>query len=290
MKSQEIDENMALNGYEKVSNLKFEKTDLGINRQVIFNRSSLDSSFKVHAYIKGQSSGELLKFGGIVSPASVDYLDFSFYSDEYKKWSDFENVFSTVIQEWFNRLAYSIFDSEVSDTQSLREKTELVNTGGKIEKHIPTTRSVLVEEGFQEVVKSDSVIFHRNKSGIFDVVCIDSISQGVFVAVRAIVWMPELQVFGDNLVDSPANIDHLMNVNGGFIHSENMLQPRPSAPLNLSSVETNKQLDTEISKCVGSLEEIFFSKINSKADLLDSMFPEYKRSSYFSHLFGDSTQ
>lgn len=288
MKTSDIKNILTTEGFTSLNGLEFIRELPNALQKIGFAKSSLDSSFYISAYISIDSDVEKLELGGSLCGGAIDYLESSFTDSSA---DSIKSILDTVLNPWFNALysEYCSDECKVTDKNKCQNKKyNLIKTSEQLLSTLPQANNFLEAIGFNISRTSfgGATRFSRKIDDIYHIIELEPVSQGVFLAARVHVWMPELQVFEEYSIDSiPAHFETLTNVNGGFIHNKGNIDPRPVIPLDISSIESGKNVDSVLTECIKTADVDFLALIQNRIDLLNSVDPSYKRSSYFSHLF-----
>lgn len=291
MKTSFIKSILTAEGFNSTSGQEYIRELPNVRQRIVFVKSSLGSSFYISAFVSIDRDEGKLEIGGSICGGAIDYLQSSFTDSSA---DNIRNIYNTVLNPWFNAL-YSEYASDEGEEANAYKKQNpkygLIKSSEQLLSILPQTIGNLEEMGFEisRLGTDGEIRFSRKINDIFHVLELAAVSQGVFLAARVHVWMPEFQVFEEFTTRStPAHFETLTNVNGGFIHNNGEIDSKPVIPLEISLIEVRQNIDSVLVDCMKTVDVNYFSTIQNRVDLLDSVDPYYKRSSYFKHLYDDN--
>ena len=287
MSSKKIKYLMESYDFVNIEGLEFARELNDSEQKIVFRESTLDGEIYVEAFFKVKIDGETYEFGGPVCAGAVDYLQDSF---DLSAWTEFESILTSVVLNWFEAMyvtqSTSHLDCEL--TKFSGSKIELVKDGEDLVTLIPHANKLLRKQGFTNHCNGNILRFSRKNEDVFHIIDLHVVSNGVHVVPHAFAWIPDIQIFDDAGPESqPVDFESLMNINGGFLVQGGSLEAKPAGALNVAFMDSREITDIELVNRIENSFGLFFSKLKRKKNLLDDCLPEYRRSTYFAHLFVD---
>ncbi len=286
---------LSSDGYVLFSSCRFQRVLRDVEHWILVSQSSLDGSFYIEAYVSIEGNKDIndssYVLGGRVSPAAVDFLDYSIPNDFNEFKVVFNRLYLGVITPWFN--TYSGIDVVNNAYEEIRVFSVDDYLRLSFSPINPDIFLVLLdgfsdavhEFGFEISTRKDSLCLSKYNGFMWDLVLIEFCGNGSFAAVRVANWLPELQVTDERREGNhPSEYDDLLLVNGGYINGGSV-SSHPTEVILLCETQNITCSGERILELVKTTALEFFSGVVSIGDFLDSVDSVYKKSSYYVNVF-----